>query len=375
MLKPWFLQPKVRIILPERAPDDSEFGRGLLPDDLVAGLPWVSEFDPFDPAEQSRLRLILRVSNVKGQTFLIRSAVDVEGKPLATFASFPTSDEVSAAVAEPYGRGPYNVWGTKPRPQLLRTYFVQGPVRRHSGESREQDRIADLTTEIKADLMEMAIERLQDHPEVFDSLALGLLCKELDVPVPDMPDFEAEVLSEAMRDPEYREQEAKRVLESRRAEAERIAEFQKLDDLLAYLKKAKRTVELMGYTQDVKPNASAGLDDLAKILFADGALRDIVEAFKNVRHPRNTSQARQASPVGEPPHAEEQPKAQNGAHDSQVAEHLPPNRPPQSPAPQEPRVREKPGVADRQRSVGVPAEMLGLLGLGGDNTFDDRRLV
>lgn len=50
MLRPRFLQPKVRIILPGRTPDNSEFGRGLLPDDLIADLPWVSDFDPSNPA-------------------------------------------------------------------------------------------------------------------------------------------------------------------------------------------------------------------------------------------------------------------------------------------------------------------------------------
>ncbi len=51
MIKPRFLRSKPKITLPDRTPDDSEFGRGLLPDDLAADLPWVSEFDPFDPAD------------------------------------------------------------------------------------------------------------------------------------------------------------------------------------------------------------------------------------------------------------------------------------------------------------------------------------
>ena len=202
MLKPWFLQSKPKIILPDRSPDACAFGRGPLPDELIADLPWVSDFDPFNPADQARLRLIIRVSNVKGQTFLVRSATDGQRMALATFTSFPTSDEVASAVAEKDGRGAYNVWATLPHPQLIRTFYVQGPARRPSAKSRQQDRIDTVTTEIKADLMEMAIEHLKDHPEVFDELALGLLCKELNVPVPNLPSFEEEVVHEAMRDPE-----------------------------------------------------------------------------------------------------------------------------------------------------------------------------
>ena len=116
---------------------------------------------------------------------------------------------------------------------------------------------------------------------------------------------------------------------------------------------------------------------LMKTLLADGGLTDILHAFKDVRPARNHSQAQQASPVVEPPHAEEQPRAENGAQESQVAEHLPPNRPPQSPAPQEPRVRESPGgsTGPRRVDIGLSADSLGLLGLRGDTSFVDRPLV
>ena len=382
MLTPSFFRRKPKVILPGRPPDESGFGRRLLPDDLVADLPWVSEFDPSTPADQARLRVILRASRVRGQGFVVHSArvSSADGtlsKALATFASFPTHDEVASAVAEPYGGGPFNVWATLPRPQLLKTYHVPGSARRQAKQSRQRDRIADLTTEIKADLMEMAIEHLRDHPEVFNELALGLLCHELNVPVPEMPSFEEEIVNEAMRDPEYREQEAARIMASRRVEAARIAESQKLDDLLAYVKKVKRIVELMGYERSAKPSAGAGLDEFAKILFADGRLTDILQAFKNVRHPRNTAQAPQASPDGEPPQSEEQAEAENGGDDGQVAEQVFPSRPPQSPAPQEPRVRESPGgtTGPRKFDTGVPADGLGLLGLRGDTSFADRPLV
>ena len=260
-----------------------------------------------------------------------RRATDAERKELATFSSFPTSDEVSAAVAERYGGGPFNVWATLPRPQLLRTFHVQGPARRPSANSRQQDRTANLKTEIKADLMEMAIEHLREHPEVFNELALGLLCKEIGVRVPEMPSFEEEVVNEAMGDPAFREEEGKRIMASRRVEAARAAESQNLDELLAYVKKVKRNAELMGYERNAK--RGAGLDEVMKTLLADGGLTDILAAFKNVRHPRNPAEARQASPDGEPPHAEEQPRAEKGAHNTQVPEDMPPNRPPQSPAP------------------------------------------
>ena len=93
MLRLRFLQPKVRIILPVRPPDNSEFGRGLLPDDFLAELPWISDFDLSNPADQAKLRIILRVSNVKGQVFSVCSTTDAQRKALATFSSFPTSDE------------------------------------------------------------------------------------------------------------------------------------------------------------------------------------------------------------------------------------------------------------------------------------------
>ena len=382
MLKPWFLQPKSRIIVSDRPPDDSGFGRDQLPDDLLASLPWVSDFDPFNPADQARLRLIIRVSNVKGQGFVVHSArvSSADGtlsKALATFASFPTHDEVSAAVAEPHGGGPYNVWATLPRPQLLRTFFVQGSAPKRSAESRQQNHIADLTAEIKADLMEMAIEHLREHPEVFNELALALLCKELDVPVPEMPDFEEEIVREAMRDPEYREKEAARVMESRKAEAERIAESREMDDLFAYLKKVNSIARMMGYERGKKPSAGAGLDEVMKTLVADGGLRDILEAFKNVRHPRNHSQGQQASTGAEPPFAEELPGAETGTQESQVTEHLPSNGPPRLAAPQEPRVMEKPvgGTGPQRVDIGVPADSLGLLGLRGDTSFVDWPLV
>ena len=377
MLRPRILQPKVRIILPFRPPDNSEFGRGTLPDDLLADLPWVSDFDPSNPADQAKLRLILRVSSVKGQTFFVCSATDAQRKALATFSSFPTSDEVSAAVAEKHGRGAYNVWAPLPRPQLLRTFHVQGSAKRPSAKSRQQDRITDLKTEIRADLMEAGLQYLRDHPEMFAELSLGLLCKEIGMPVPLMPTFEQELLNEAMRDPAWREQEAARIMKSHKAEAARAAESQNLDELLAYVKKVKRIAELMGYERSAKPNAGAGLDEFMKTLLADGGLTDILKAFKNVRHPRNPAEARQASPGGDPPHTEEQPVAENRAQDTHVAEHLPSNRPPQSPAPQAPRVRENPsgGSGPQRVDIGLPAAELGLLGLRGDSSFVDRPLV
>ena len=297
MLKPWFLQPKPKIILPDQAPDDSGFGRGLLPDDVLSDLPWVSEFDLFDPVDQRRLRQVLRASTVKGQTFIVRSATDAQGEALATFSDFPTGDAVGAAVAEPYGRGPYGVWSTRPRPQLIRTYFVHGSARRPSARSRQQrDRIADIATELKADLMEMAIEHLREHPEVLNELALGLLCKEIGVQIPKMPSFEEEIVREARRDPAFREEEVERIMESRKAEAERVAETERLDYLLSYLKKINIMARMMGHERNAKPSGGAGLDELMKIVLADGSLRDIVEAFKNVRQPRNDSQGLQASP-------------------------------------------------------------------------------
>ena len=129
MLRPWFLQPKVKIIPPERTPDGSESGRGTLPDDLVADLPWVSEFDLFDPAQMVRVHLILRVSRVKGQTFSVISATDVQQrKALATFTSFPTSDEVSAAVSEPFAAA-------------RMASGVPNPARSSSGPSMCRDRL------------------------------------------------------------------------------------------------------------------------------------------------------------------------------------------------------------------------------------------
>lgn len=377
MLKPWFLRSKPKIILPEPAPDDSAFGRGPLPDDLLADVPWVAEFDLFDPAQTVKVRLILRGSTVKGQTFFVCRATDALRKALATFSNFPTSDEVSAAVVEPFGGGPLNLWATLPHPQLLKTYHVPGPAKRRSEKARQQESIAELKMEITALLLKEGYDQLQQHPELFAEFAIGFLAKELDVEAPTLPSFEEQIIRETMRDPAWREEEAERILDARKVEAERIAEFQRLDDLLSYLKKVKRTVEVMGYTQDVKPNAGAGLDELLKTVLADGGLTDILEAVKTARHPRSPAQAPQASPDGEPPHAEEQTEAANGAHDSQVAENLPPNRPPQSPAPQESPIRENPGggTGPRRFDIGVPAEELGLLGVGGDTTFVDWPLV
>ena len=378
MLLPWFLRPKPKITLLAKAPDDSEFGRGTLPDDLFADLPWLAEFDSSNPAEQAKLRLILRVSNVRGQTFAICRATDAQRKALATFSGFPTRDEVTAAVVEPFGGGPFNVWATLPRPQLLKKYHVPGPTKRRSAKSQQHDRIAELTTETKADLLEAGYHYLRrEHPEVFNALALSVLCKELDVPVPEMPSFEEEIVREAMREPEYREEEGKRIMDSRRVEAERIAESERMDQLLAYLKKVNRIAELLGLERGAKPNAGTGLDEAMKIVFADGGLTDILRAFKGVKPPRAPAQAPQESPVVEPPHTEEQTKAEDEAKDSQVTEHLPPNRPPQSAAPQEPRVREKPGGGGGppRFDIGVPADSLGLLGLRGDTSFVDRPLV
>ena len=211
MLRLRFLQPKVRIILPVRPPDNSEFGRGLLPDDFLAELPWISDFDLSNPADQAKLRIILRVSNVKGQVFSVCSTTDAQRKALATFSSFPTSDEVSAAVAEKHGRGVYNVWATLPRAQLLKTYHVPGSAKRPSATSRQRESIAELKMEITALLLKEGYEQLQQHPELFAEFAIGFLAKELDVPAPILPDFDEQIIRETMRDPEYREQEAELV--------------------------------------------------------------------------------------------------------------------------------------------------------------------
>lgn len=378
MLKPWFLRSKPKITLPVQASDDSGFGRGPLPDDVLADLPWAAEFDSSNPAGRAKLRLILRVSRVKQQTFFVSSATDVQQrKALATFSSFPTSYEVSAAVAEPYGGGAFNIWAALPHPQLLKTYHVQGPIRRPSPGSRQQDRIAEIANEIRVGLLEAGYQYLRDHPEMFAELSLGLLCQEVGVRVPEMPSFEQELLNEAMRDPAFREEEAQRVMASRRLDAKRAAEVESQDHFFRYLKRTKRISELLGLERGAQPNAGARWDEVMKTVLADGGLTDILEAFKNVSLLRNPAQAPQASPDREPPHAEEQPEAETGAHDSQVAEHLPPVTPPQSPAPQEPRVRQKPGdgTGPSRFDIGVPADSLGLLGLRGDTSFVDRPLV
>ena len=150
-----------------------------------------------------------------------------------------------------------------------------------------------------------------------------------------------------------------------------------MDELLAYLKKINSMARMMGYERGAKPSTGAGLDEAMKILLADGGLTDILKAFKNVRHPQNHSQEPQASPGGDPPYPEPQPEAEHGAQDTQVPEHVTSNSPPQSPAPQEPRVREKPGgsTGPQPFDIGVPADSLGLLGLRGDTSFVDRPLV
>ena len=76
----------------------------------------------------------------------------------------------------------------------------------------------------------------------------------------------------------------------------------------------------MGYERSAKPGAGAGLDEVMKIVLADGGLKDILDAFKNARPPRNPAESREASPDDEPPYAEEQPKTEDGAPDSQVAD-------------------------------------------------------
>ena len=180
MLKPWFLQPKVNIALDRRTTDKVDVDRGPLPSDVLADLPWVADFDSSNPAERVRLRTVLRASRVKNQTFLVRRVTESGNKPLASFNHFPTIDEVSAAVAERHGGGQYNVFSTKP-PRLLRTFLVYGPIKRSAGHSQRPDRRTELVEDLKADLLETAYLHLQAHPEVFDQLAIGFLCKELNV--------------------------------------------------------------------------------------------------------------------------------------------------------------------------------------------------
>ena len=50
--------------------------------------------------------------------------------------------------------------------------------------------------------MEAGYQYLREHhPEVLNALALSVLCKEIGVPVPEMPSFEEEIIREAMRAP------------------------------------------------------------------------------------------------------------------------------------------------------------------------------
>ena len=118
-----------------------------------------------------------------------------------------------------------------------------------------------------------------------------------------------------------------------------------------------------------------------KEIVANGGLNDILEVFKNVRPPRNPGQARQASPDSEP-FPEGRHQAGKGAEhrsgpNNQVGEDQPPITEPQSPSREEPPAKEKPtsGMGPRRVDVGVPAEELGLLGLGSDTTFVDWPLV
>ena len=381
MLRPWFLQPKVNIALDRRTTDNFDVDHGPLPNDLQSDLPWVVDFDVSNPADRVRMTQILRVSRVKNQTFLVRRVTESGGKPLARFNVFPTADDLTAAVAERYGGGQYNVFSTKP-PQLLRTFLVYGPTKRSAKEHPHQpDRMAELKEDLRFDLMELAYQHLQDHPEVFDQLAIGLLCKELGIPVPEMPSFDEQILNEALRDPEYRRREGERILESRMLEAEHTRESMKLDYLLAYLRKVDRITERLGWKRGGKANAGSEVAEAIKEIIANGGLKDILEAFKNVGHPRNPVQGPMGSPGAEP-FPEGRHEAGKGAEQrpwptDQVGENQPPIRERQPPVSKEPTVREKPaGAAGPQRvDVGVPAEELGLLGLGGDTTFVDRSLV
>ena len=262
--------------------------------------------------------------------------------------------------------------------------------RRSSGEAPPQsdlqsDRMAERKEELKLDLMELGYLHLQEHPEVFNELALGVLCNEIGVQVPEMPSFDEEIVHEAMRDPDYRAEEAKRIMKSRRVEAERIAESLEKDYLFAYLKRVNSMARMMGFERNAKPSAGAGLGALAKILLADGGFRDLLEVFKNVRPSRTPAQGPQASRGGETPRPEGRHRAGKEADgggqwsgpNEQVAQVRAPSLEPQSPAPQEPRANENPssGTGPRRFDIGVPADSLGLLGLRGDTSFVDWPLV
>jgi len=384
MLMPRFIKPKVKIALDRRTTASLDVDRGPLPTDLLSDLPWVADLDPSNPAERVRLKQILRASRVKGQTFLVRRLTESGGKPLASFNNFPTSDEISAAVVGRHGGGQFNVFSTKP-PQLLRTFLVDGPTKRSAKEHPQQpDRMTELVEDIRFDSVELAYQHLQDHPEVFHQFALGVLCSELDIPVPEMPNFDEQILNEALRDPEYRRREGERILESRMLKAEQKLDSMKLDYLLAYLKKVDRMTELLGWKRGGKANAGSEVAEAIKEIVANGGLKDILEVFKNVRKRRNPAQGRQASTDGEPrPDGRNQagkgpPVAEHwSGPNEQVEEDQPPIAEPQPPSSEEPRVKKNPasGMGPQRVDVGVPAEELGLLGLGGDTTFVDWPLV
>ena len=215
----------------------------------------------------------------------------------------------------------------------------------------QADEVSEVVQQVRIWAMEEGWQRLLRHPDLLDELCIGFVAKELGVNPPKLPTWEERMIDEVRADPEYR-----------RGEIDRIVEGRKLDNLFHQLKKMGRIATRMGWKkEEARKDGSGEVAKAVKDFVAGGGLKDLVKAIGEAQRKRTAVQtagpvpATTATPPG-------RPAGESG--ETKKAD---------SPAPSPPGL-----VRPRQpvrRSVGVPPEALGLLGLGQDNTFIDQPLV
>ena len=213
------------------------------------------------------------------------------------------------------------------------------------------DEVSEVVQQVRIWALEEGWQRLLGHPDLLDELCIGFVAKELGVNPPKLPTWEERMIDEVRADPEYR-----------RGEIDRIVEGRKLDNLFHQLKKMGRIATGMGWKrEEARKDGSGEVAKAVKDFVAGGGLKDLVKAIGEAQRKRAAVQtagpvpATTATPPG-------RPAGESG--ETKKAD---------SPAPSPPGL-----VRPRQpvrRSVGVPPEALGLLGLGQDNTFIDQPLV
>ncbi len=255
--------------------------------------PWLGEFDIASEDDQNKIRRIRELLN-QGQGFRIYKANNFGtdygrgSKPLAQIGFFPTADDVWDLVGTDWGGGTYNIT-SQGRQWILHSYAYDEPSKQPK---KRQDANTDPAQDMKSRLIESGLKTLENDPEAYGVLLMGILGKEFGVTMPKKAGKESldeELIRElAEEDPEFKRELTEKAVAAKyggRKEKDTLAEFLKVKKQLDELGIGKSLENKTSWTDMVGGVVKEGLSVLRDPGVRDSVTR-VVEAASNPQQQR-----------------------------------------------------------------------------------------